>query len=50
MAQDVLKIPLSVVASELDCSVGGKVLDAYQSSLNLESLEAIIDQGDAFVF
>ena len=42
MARDVLAIPLSIVASESAFSVGGRVLDAYRSSLKLETVEAII--------
>jgi len=42
MARDILAIPLSTVASESAFSVGGRVLDAYHSSLRLEIVESII--------
>jgi len=42
MARDILAIPLSTVASESAFSVGGRVLDAYRSSLRPETVESII--------
>ena len=57
MARDVLTIPLSTVASESAFNVGGRVLDACRSSLNPETVEAVIclrdwvfGQGNAFIF
>lgn len=42
MAHDILTIPLSIVASESPLSVGGRVLDAFRSSLNPDIMEAVI--------
>ena len=58
MARDVLAIPLSTVASESAFSAGGRVLDAYRSSLAPETVESIIclrdwlygHQGDFYFF
>ena len=58
MARDVLAIPLSTVASKLTFSAGGRVLDAYRSSLAPEMVESIIflrdwlygHQGDFYFF
>ena len=42
MARDILTIPLSTVASESAFSVGGRVLDAFRSSLKPDIVEATI--------
>jgi len=42
MARDVLVIPSSTVATESAFSVGGRVLDAYRSSLKPETVESMI--------
>ncbi|KNA25128.1 hypothetical protein SOVF_009420, partial [Spinacia oleracea] len=42
MARDILLIPISMVASESAFSTGGRLLDAYRSSLLLSVVEAII--------
>lgn len=42
MARDVLAIPLSTVASEYAFSVGGRVLNAYRSSLTPQTVESMI--------
>ncbi|XVF53859.1 hypothetical protein PTKIN_Ptkin05aG0133000 [Pterospermum kingtungense] len=46
MAQDVLTILVSMVASELAFSVGGKVLDQYHSSLKPNIVEVIVCSKD----
>jgi len=55
MACDILTIPLSTVASESAFSVGGRVPDAFRSSLKLDIVKATIclrdwlfGQGDDF--
>jgi len=57
MARDILTIPLSTVASESAFSVGGRVLDAFRSSLKSDTVEAVIclrdwlfGQGDEFSY
>lgn len=42
MARDILTIPLSTVASESAFSVGGRVLDAFRSSLKPDIVEVVI--------
>ncbi|XP_061357916.1 zinc finger BED domain-containing protein RICESLEEPER 2-like [Gastrolobium bilobum] len=42
MARDIFGIPISSVASESAFSVGGRVLDQYQSSLKPDIVEALI--------
>ena len=42
MAHDVLNIPLSTVASESAFSVGGRILDAFRSTLKPQIVEAVI--------
>ncbi|GKV51971.1 hypothetical protein SLEP1_g58582 [Rubroshorea leprosula] len=42
MARDVLAVPISIVTSELAFSTGGRVLDAFQSSLTPRMAQALI--------
>ena len=42
MAQDLLAIPVSTVASESAFSTGGRILDSFWSSLSPRMVEAII--------
>ena len=42
MTRDVLTISLSAVTSESTFSIGGRVLDAYRSSLKPETIESMI--------
>ena len=42
MARDILTIPLSTVASKSTFSVGGRVLDAFRSSLKPDIVEGVI--------
>ena len=42
IAREVLAIPISSVASESTFSTGGRILDAYRSSLTSASVEALM--------
>jgi len=42
MARVILAIPLATIASKFAFSVGGKVLDAFRSSLKLDIVEGVI--------
>ena len=42
MARDILTIPLSTVTSESAFSVGGRVLDAFHSSLKPDIVKGVI--------
>ena len=42
MAQDVLIVPISTVASELAFSMGGRILDPFCSSLAPEMVQSLI--------
>ncbi|KAL8125550.1 hypothetical protein AgCh_013001 [Apium graveolens] len=46
MAKDILSIPATSMASEATFSVGGRVLIQFRSSLNLQTVEALICTGD----
>ncbi|KAG4914877.1 hypothetical protein JHK87_052434 [Glycine soja] len=42
MVKDILATPISIVASESDFSIGGRVIDCFRSSLNPQMEEALI--------
>jgi hypothetical protein len=42
IAKDVLSIPITTIASKSACSIGGRVLDPYWSSLALRTVKAFI--------
>ena len=42
MARDILAIPITTVASEATFSVGGRVIDPYQSSLSSITVEVLL--------
>ena len=46
MAADVLAIPISTVALESTFSAGGRIIDSFRASLNLDTVEALICGGD----
>ncbi|KAL4588114.1 hypothetical protein LXL04_000993 [Taraxacum kok-saghyz] len=46
MAMDVLAIPVSTVVSESTFSAGGRVIDAYRSSLGKETVQKLICGAD----
>ena len=42
MARDILAIPISTVASESAFSIGGRVLDAYRSSMKPHTFDSLV--------
>ncbi|GMH09702.1 hypothetical protein Nepgr_011543 [Nepenthes gracilis] len=42
MARDVLGVPMATIAPELAFKTGGKVLDQYRSSLNPDTVQALV--------
>nr|KAJ0219907.1 hypothetical protein LSAT_V11C200100330 [Lactuca sativa] len=46
MAQDILAIPITTVASEATFSAGSRVIDTYRASLATETVEVLLCGGD----
>ncbi|KAA8532298.1 hypothetical protein F0562_032331 [Nyssa sinensis] len=46
MARDVLAVPATTIASEVACSVGGRVVDESCASLLSEVVEALVTTND----
>ncbi|KAL4555571.1 hypothetical protein LXL04_038194 [Taraxacum kok-saghyz] len=42
LAMDILCVPVSTVASESAFSLGGRILNAYRSSMTSDTVEAIV--------